>query len=288
MKNYKNATNNYLIIVEGEELELNLFDEVFKTIYSNCTISKIVNGLKIENDNSDIISNDSKDHFLIVKPKHNVLSQILKDVNGNPDIIEPYLYFINEDDFDYGFRYVFYVFDIDYTKKKDLLDAFDLFNDPTDRGLLLVSSPCIESLVDFESNCFDLENETGRKISNIYKPLVQKQVQKIVNCGASKFIRDNAFTLFRHCIYRNRTVLGIKDLFQCFYYFQESDFLIPYCDEYCYHFPFVTSFIYIMIAILFRFDTKKNSFDCLDSFLKSFSFHDKNEKEIIECSPFLK
>lgn len=287
MKNYKNVTNNYLIIVEGEELELNLFEEVFKTIYHDCRISKFVNGVKVESESEDILSSDSKEHFVIVKPKHNALSQILKDVNGDPDSIVPYQYFVNDDIIEYDFKYVFYVFDVDYTTKGELLDAFALFNDATDRGLLLVSAPSIEALADLVSNSFELEKKTGNRISSVYKPLVQRQVQRIVNSSTSSFIRENIFTLFRHCLYKNRTVLGIDDLFMCFYSFQVLDEFTPYYRDGVFHYPIVTSFLYIIIAVLFKFDARPNPFECLDSFLKRYASHDEYNSKIIELSPFL-
>lgn len=288
MKNYKNVTNNCLIIVEGQDLELDLLEDMFKRLFPGCDIKKFINGVKIDSDNIEVFSSEHNIRFILVKPKHNTLSLILKDIAKQPDIVMPYRIFIDEELIDYQFRYIFYLFDIDHTSKEELLDAFNLFNDECDRGLLLISSPSIEAMSDFSNNSFTISKQNNEKIKKTYKPSVQKQIQRISKCKTKTFIKNNIFTLLRHCLHRNKNIFNTVDLFEPLSsFFSGSADITPYYDTEKHYYPIVISFIYLLVAILLDVILEQNPLEKLDIFLKDMSFDDLEREDIIALSPFL-
>ena len=103
----------------------------------------------------------------------------MKDVADNDGDIFAYQKLFSKSIPDGFFRKIFYIFDVDYTSSFDVKRALEFFCDENDQGLLLLSSPCIEGICDFNAQSYTFIKEGKKKISNTYKPLVRKQIHKI-------------------------------------------------------------------------------------------------------------
>lgn len=135
--------SNYLIIVEGaveEEsilrptLEKNNFT-VIKHETLNFEFENIFEKYKkisLEKENNVII---------VVQGFRNRLHDFLKMMSEYDEISEYFNYSKNY------FAGIFLVYDVDHTIREDLLDMYEKFNNPS-TGLLLISNPCIQVLID--------------------------------------------------------------------------------------------------------------------------------------------
>lgn len=133
---------NYLILTEGKEMEPDIISEVLKKYGFNIVIKDQMKEYDDIEVNVNELSN-SKNNIVIVQAFKNRLSDLLKTYRkDNVDL-----------DMLYGknasyFAGIFLLFDVDHTSKEDLIEISNIHNDETDKGLLLLSSPCIEIMVE--------------------------------------------------------------------------------------------------------------------------------------------
>lgn len=284
---------SYLIIAEGQELELKLFESLFEKMLPGCRVEKFVNGVPAGYESISVEGErDERElRVVLVKPVHNTLSEIVKDIKANDGIDDVYkLFYCNDDDTE--FRYFFYVFDVDYTSDVDLAFALEYFCDPTDHGLLLLSSPCSEAIADFHSTDFSLPLDGNSKVSNTYKPMVNMALQphfsdaKKKN-GTSLFIRNNIFALLRHSLARNRSIYGSDDFMESWEQYGKKH--LPQKLDSEIYYPVVTSFVYILVGIHLGAEATSNPFSTLDAALKAYAFNYERDTEskISALSPYL-
>ena len=136
---------NFLLIVEGNKPEKDLFSRVFEKYGFNVIRQDIItipNGDDIfKFDRTNFVG--EKSNIVIINGPKNRISEFINLFDGTIDsldnlILDPFTLFAG----------VFLIYDVDHTSKEKLKKMFDKFQNETDNGLLLVSSPCIEILGD--------------------------------------------------------------------------------------------------------------------------------------------
>lgn len=156
-------SKNYLLIVEGKKTEPNVFERVFerygfrvKKGKEPLNITDVGQFEKIEfslNQNNVVIIQGPKnrihDFLLLIEKEDVVVEKLFK-----------YQYAF--------FNSIFLIYDVDHNDCEDIEKMFNYFNDETTSGLLLLSSPCIEVLEDYNR---ERREETYHKIEEYKKDI---------------------------------------------------------------------------------------------------------------------
>ena len=137
-------SKKFLLIVEGKVTE----KEILKSILEKCDIDvykcdKIDLAMKVDELFLNIYDTSNKDVVYLVQGPRNRIHDWLKLMKSSEEDFERYF-----NDVQVSFAGIFIIYDVDHTSKEELVEMFDKYNDETDRGLLLLSSPCVEVLAD--------------------------------------------------------------------------------------------------------------------------------------------
>lgn len=259
--------SKYLIIVEGEKTEFELIKSALKVALPTYNVETT----KFKGDDTAkfINTNKAEDIVFVIRPRLNRLSNIVNEIKrDNFDIFAFQMYFEDDIDPDY-FEKIFFIYDVDYTTDVDLSFALDYFNDEYSNGLLIVSSPCIEAMSDFDNSTFFLPE--GKRISKVYKPIVRPATISRYPCYLDKgylcCLCDNAFAFFEACLNRNLLAYSNHQRFmEHELLFKESH--LPKRVKNGIHYPFITSFIYILIGSILKIDKLDNSSNELLNYFK--------------------
>jgi len=135
---------NILLIVEGKVDEPTLFSRIFTRYGFNAITANeplAVEGLGTWNKSE--LAKD-KSNVVIVQGPRNRIHDLLLDISKEEVSIERYFHY------DYAaFSSVFLIYDVDHNDCDDLKRMFELCSDETSSGLLLVNSPCLEVIGDY-------------------------------------------------------------------------------------------------------------------------------------------
>ena len=138
--------DNYLLIVEGKKTEPNIFEKVL--------VKYVFNVIKSETP----ITVDDEFHFEKTEIKKNEKNVVI--IQGPRNRIHDFLILYNEhsDSLERVFsnamttvKGIFLMYDVDHNDNKDVEEMFNRFPDESS-GLLLLSSPCIEVLGEYDYN----------------------------------------------------------------------------------------------------------------------------------------
>ena len=184
--------NRILLIVEGKRTEPSIFGDVFRRYGFNCRISdkKLdVDGIGQfheyrynENDRSEVV---------IVEGPRSRIHGFLKFLSEQPVFLERALSFdVNH------FQKIFLLYDVDHNDCDDVIKMSSKFDDESS-GMLLLSSPCIEVLGDYNR---DREPEKFCHLSE-YK----KDINAHRNGLTLEYIKDNFESIMLHFLAKNRT-----------------------------------------------------------------------------------
>lgn len=169
---------NFLLIVEGDKPEKNIFSRIFEKYGFNVIQQNkitIPNGDDIfEFDRTKFVGD--KSNIVIINGPKNRLSEFINLFDGTINsldniILDPFSLFAG----------VFLIYDVDHTSKEKLEKMFEKFQNETDNGLLLVSSPCIEILGDTDrkeeikvNHLKEYKKERNKWVSNQKLPSYQE------------------------------------------------------------------------------------------------------------------
>ena len=134
-----------------------------------------------------------KNNIVVIQGPRNRISDLLKLFKKEHISLDKWLLK------SYGiFAGVFWIYDVDHTTKEELDEMFNNFQDESTRGLLLVSSPCIEVVADInrtnELNCGHLYE---------YKKEMNLKLEKICGKHTKQYIIDNFERLILYYLEKN-------------------------------------------------------------------------------------
>lgn len=158
--------SNILLLTEGSVDEQDIFSEAFSRYGINSIpIKKRIIDLDIGQFCESEISTDKLNVFIIQGPRNRIhdFLKFLEDPNISIEKIFGYQYAF--------FQKIFLVYDVDHNDYKDVEQMHKLFSDES-QGLLLLSSPCIEVLADFNkcrgTTKYHRLSEYKSEINNFY------------------------------------------------------------------------------------------------------------------------
>ena len=135
--------DNYLLVVEGAKTEKNIFQCVLEKYGFN--VVRVDEKLDVENIGQlecVEFSNDKKNVIIIQGPK-NRIHDFLNMYNDKEDSIEKAFSLSLT-----RFKGIFLMYDVDHNDQEDIEKMFSKFQDESS-GMLLLSSPCIEVLGEY-------------------------------------------------------------------------------------------------------------------------------------------
>ena len=187
-------SRHILLIVEGEVTEQEVFGTIFekygfKVIKKHKLNKKLENTEYLFNSNKYIKDNDS---ITIVQGTHSMMNHIVKSYNNNTDDFE--MFFTNCCS---NFNGIFYIYDIDHTTNENLEYLSNILNDET-KGMLLVSSPCIEILSEPKRKQPLITNKLSK-----YKKERNIECHKIHKKDTTSYIIDNFESLIMYFLEQN-------------------------------------------------------------------------------------
>ena len=262
----------YLIIVEGEVDEVDIFEKIFLSLGFKVSRDKTLNFKNINLDlASKIFSNLDKDIYIVHSIQNRIHDIVIKFDNSKDDIERFFGFATNY------FQGIFLIFDIDHNDEQDVEDMFKMFQDEYS-GLLLVSSPCIEVLADLDNKII------GKKkfydLSKEYKGVLNLFFDKNHHCNVWEYITDNFFNLLIKALEKNyndfkennimehpKLVIEKINKINIRNNYQRNGITITECE---YH--YFTTVIYVFIAFIFGLTSE------IDNYSKVKEFFENNNK----------
>lgn len=160
--------------------------------------------VNVENLFANVYSTSKKDKIYIIQGPRNRIHDWLKQMKTNEEDFEHFF-----DSIDGLFAGVFIIYDVDHTSNEELEEMFDKYNNETDSGLLLLSSPCIEVLADQDSE----KTFKGLHLKEYKKSLNSMYNNKGFN-SAEEYIINHFNELALYFIEKNTEESGINDVMQ--------------------------------------------------------------------------
>lgn len=185
-----NKTSNTLLIVEGSKTEPSIFLEVFKKYgfsvknETKLSIDDIGQFDRYEFDNS-------KDNIIIVEGPRNRIHDLLLLINDPMISIERVFNSAYA-----HFQRIFLIYDVDHNDCDDIEQMMKRFSDESS-GMLLLSSPCIEVIADFNRNRSECKYHHPKE----YK----SEINEFYNGQTMKYIHDNFEKLMLYFLKKNFT-----------------------------------------------------------------------------------
>ncbi len=248
----------YLLIVEGQKGEYEVFAPVLERYGFNVVHSKKLQSWASAHIGFDITElNDDKNNIVIAQAPKNRLGELLK---------------LDSADFDFDlafkrqFNGIFLIFDVDHTSNDDLERMIRIHSDETDKGLLLVSSPCIEILSEPErknilrvSHLRDYKKERNIFCSDVLK----------LGCNAIKYIADNFESLALQFLELNYFEFNEPNVMEHPQLVvnkinvenERTDKLVVYI--------YFTTVVYVLIAVIFGLNREIENYGLIKKFLKN-------------------
>lgn len=180
---------NILLIVEGSVDEQNIFGHIFSKYGFNTIIS---------NQKMDILGIGQFEKFEYQLNKNNIVI-----IQGPRNRIHDFLKLYDENEmsiekiFSYSYAFfsgIFLIYDVDHNDCEDIELMYKRFSDESS-GMLLLSSPCIEVIADFDRN----RGESKYNHLKEYKAIINGHYKGLT----SDYIKDNFNELMLYFLHKN-------------------------------------------------------------------------------------
>lgn len=258
----------FLLIVEGEKDEINIFSEVLKKYnFRSKKINIDFSNLK-DFDVEQLVKEDID--VYIASSKQNRIHDIVIKFNEKEEDIERLFNFRSND-----LQGIFLVFDVDHNDKEDLNLMFNKFNNEN-TGLLLVNSPSIEVIGDLNFNQLNRE-EHFYSVTKGYKRELNKYCQEIYRCNIWEFIINNFDKQILQFLQKNTKEFNEKNIMEHprlvvnkinkmndrINYKNEKGKIITEC-----FYRYFTTVIYVFIAYINGLTIQIDNYDIVYNFFK--------------------
>lgn len=135
------AIKNFLFITEGSEDEQTVLEKILnKYGFHTCVNHTFINAEGLKNTELSL----KKDNVVIIQGPRNRISDFIKHFNKQQEDIESFFHYAKN-----HFQAIFLFYDVDHNEPDEINKMHALFNDESS-GMLLLSSPCLEVLGDFD------------------------------------------------------------------------------------------------------------------------------------------
>lgn len=259
----------YLIIVEGEVDEVDIFEKIFLSLGFKVSRDKTLNFKNINLDlASKIFSNLDKDIYIVHSIQNKIHDIVIKFDKQTEDIEK---FFGLSSNF---FQGIFLIFDIDHNDKEDVDLMFNKFQDEY-TGLLLVSSPSIEVLADINNKI--LGKTKFNSLTKEYKGKLNSYFDTKHHCNVWEYISNNFFNLLIKALEKNyndfkennimehpKLVIDKINKINIRNNYQRNGITITECE---YH--YFTTVIYVFIAFIFGLTSEIDNYSKVEDFFES-------------------
>lgn len=182
-------SRNILLIVEGSVFEQNIFDNVFKKYGFNTIVSEKKMNVEGVGEFDKFEYKMDNNNIVIIQGPRNRIHDFIRYYNANEMEIEKA--------FSYSYAFfsgIFLIYDVDHNDCDDVCKMFNKFADESS-GMLLLSSPCIEVIADYninrpETKYFHL-SEYKADINNYYNGATTKHIIDNFNDLMIYFLKKN-------------------------------------------------------------------------------------------------
>ena len=181
--------NNILLIVEGSVYEQNLFGDIFSKYGFNTIVSKQKMNVDGVGQFEKFEYQLNKSNIVIIQGPRNRIHDFLKLYDENEMSIEKA--------FSYSYAFfsgIFLIYDVDHNDCDDVELMYKRFSDES-TGMLLLSSPCIEVIADYDRN----RSESRYSHLKEYKSDINKHYDGTTN----DFIKNNFNELMLYFLEKN-------------------------------------------------------------------------------------
>lgn len=172
-------SNKYLLIVEGSKTEPTIFQQVLEKYGYNVIICKEKLELEGIGQFDRINYKSDKNNIVIIQGPRNRIHDFLLAYNSNIDAIQNAFHMQYE-----VFQGIFLIYDVDHNSPEDIVEMYNKFNDESS-GMLLLSSPCIEVLGDYNHNRDELKynhlKEYKAELNKYYEKFKTNITEYIIN-----------------------------------------------------------------------------------------------------------
>lgn len=254
---------NYLLLVEGAKTEINIFQRVLERygmkVVSRSQLQSFSDLRDIDLDRIEL--QGEKGVVLIVQAPRNRLSDLLRYYERAD--VDLHIAFGGRDT---PFNGVFLVFDVDHTSREDLIRMFSTHNDETDKGLLLISSPCIEIMTE-PGRTEELKTDHLRKYKHQRNDYISNTLK--LGISAEQYISDNFEKLAVDFLDQNRTEFNDTNVMN---HPEEVIRLVNERNERTEEevvYRYFTTVVYVLFACVFGLNVQIDNYDALRDFLIS-------------------
>lgn len=257
--------SRYLIITEDTNTEIDIFEEVLKNYgFKVLTKKERINSESLSNFTQTIYEDKTIDIVIAAGPRSRIHS-LVRDFDSNTESIERAFGFFAE-----TFSGIFLIYDVDHNDDDDIKEAFSKFNEPS-KGLLLLSSPCIEVLGDYDRN----RKELYCKHLKEYKSDLNKHHDKVNKCSCAKYIADHFNELALYYLDKNTNEYKKKNVVL------HPEIIIDYIAKYnerhndldkekCYvKYHYFSTVVYVLIAYIKNLVAQIDNYILVKTFLNS-------------------
>lgn len=178
-----------LLIVEGKTDEQNVLGNAFRKYGFETIVSN--ESLNIENIGAfrKFEYSSSKDNVVIIQGPRNRIHDFLKLIRNEYVSIEKI--------FSYAYAFfqnIFLIYDVDHNDCSDVSEMFSRFSDESS-GMLLLSSPCLEVLADYD------RNRTEERYSHLSE--YKADINKHYNGGTFEYIAEHLNEIMLYFLDKN-------------------------------------------------------------------------------------
>lgn len=254
--------NRILLIVEGKKTEPNIFESVFSRYGFDCCVAgqklNVIDGtIQFDKYIYENHNNKSNIVFIFEGPRnriHDFLVLLSEPYNSIEKALSFYPNF---------FQKIFLLYDVDHNDCDDIKKMSETFRDEYS-GMLLLSSPCIEVLGDYNLN----RNEEQFTHLSKYKKIINKHY----NGKTIDYIKKNFESIMLYFLEKNRKDFDDTNIMEhprkIVEWINKLNTRVNFPQKYVIY-RYFSTVVYVAIASALSLTKKIDNYDLVKSFFES-------------------